>query len=1332
MSKIITLTDYYYLKEQIDDLLEQKASISHSHGNITNEGVITNQINKNVVTDGNGKITTEAKPTIPVANATATNIKMNGTQSAGSLSSFARADHVHPVDTSRAAASHTHSNYLTSHQDISGKENISNKTTAISSSSTDTQYPSAKATYTELNKKANSSHTHDDRYYTETEVDNKLNSYLTTSSATSSYQPKGNYVTTSAIKNDLTTGGASNVLSAEQGKQLKAQIDSIISGETATDHNHDSRYYTESEIDTKLSGKAPTSHTDSNGAYGKATTSVWGHTKLSSATNSTDETVSATPKAVKTAYDLANGKSTVSVKQTKTSGIEIGSVTVNGTETKLYQQDNNTTYSNATTSANGLMSSTDKTNLDKTVDRYDGNYIGGNANPTKPYLRLFNLKAKNGSSSSSHIIFEIIGNNNDRLYAKIRVDMRQNTSTTNSSYTVTPLEVYGFNLNKLYFGFRNDYPNTSLDIFRKVEAYVNFYIRYADDHTRDGTVTMFSPVVNGIESYTDLDEASTALYNADYTSISQGGTYTEVTNTIPYTNVNANKFVKRGGTSSQFLKADGSVDSNTYLTTTDASNTYQAKGNYLTSHNPVDSALSSTSTNAVQNKVINTALGNKVDKVSGKGLSTNDFTATYKTALDNLNTTIANAVSNLEMIEVVTSLPTSNIKTNKLYLKANSVNASENKYDFYVRVNNAWEKVDSLDFSISDYIKKDSNTNLLLSNGTTKAQSSFIANSTGSVTSTNIADKTIVNGDIADGTIESGKIKDGTIVNGDIASNASIAFSKLNISKNDIVGLGIPSSDTNTTYGADRGISNVSGKFGHSNTAITAQTTSALKKIKYDAYGHITGTDNVTASDIPTLTKSKISDFPTSMTPIFNNIGATSSSVKDLNDYDDGGFYYCNANVNAPYITNQPLTSGQKAFFLLVETWGTTSTYVKQTLTYYHNNTTYIRTCDNNGWKEWKQVTFGNSASLSSSSSSSQQVAYLDNDIIINSKNNWKVTGEIKVTGHSVRFQLMAPGETTKKYVAVGKNGGGALTYWWSTSATAEASKTFNASYIDTDKWYPFTITKNGVNVTFEFNNNNSLTHSVDLTYFDSIGLLSPNLFKYNVNGGEVRNVNVVYNDVNVVNNLTTTVTGYALDATQGKALNDSISGKAPTRHASTATTYGVGTTSNYGHVKTIQNLTTNDGDGLALGAGQGKALKALIDAKPNLGTTSDTAAKGDHTHNMDSIIPSINYISGVPLNSNASNDSSNPLTISKNGNYVCLNGIIRLKAALTHGNQRAVAVLPSDYRPSIEVVAPYTGNKDFGHIRISTDGTLTVCCRSENDIPANGYAVINASYIIA
>jgi len=50
----------------------------------------------------------------------------------------------------------------------------------------------------------------------------------------------------------------------------------------------------------------------------------------------------------------------------------------------------------------------------------------------------------------------------------------------------------------------------------------------------------------------------------------------------------------------------------------------------------VDTALNSTSTNPVQNKVINTALGNKVEKVTGKGLSTNDYTTDEKTKLSGI------------------------------------------------------------------------------------------------------------------------------------------------------------------------------------------------------------------------------------------------------------------------------------------------------------------------------------------------------------------------------------------------------------------------------------------------------------------------------------------------------------------------------------------------------------------------------------------------------------------------------------------------------------------------------------------------------------------------
>ena len=55
--------------------------------------------------------------------------------------------------------------------------------------------------------------------------------------------------------------------------------------------------------------------------------------------------------------------------------------------------------------------------------------------------------------------------------------------------------------------------------------------------------------------------------------------------------------------------------------------------NYLLTNEDVDSELSSTSENPIQNKVVNTALGTKVDKVSGKGLSTNDYTSADKIKL---------------------------------------------------------------------------------------------------------------------------------------------------------------------------------------------------------------------------------------------------------------------------------------------------------------------------------------------------------------------------------------------------------------------------------------------------------------------------------------------------------------------------------------------------------------------------------------------------------------------------------------------------------------------------------------------------------------------------
>ena len=95
----------------------------------------------------------------------------------------------------------------------------------------------------------------------------------------------------------------------------------------------------------------------------------------------------------------------------------------------------------------------------------------------------------------------------------------------------------------------------------------------------------------------------------------------------------------------------------------------------------VDTALSSSSTNPVQNKVVNTAISNlntlvgdtavstqitnavanKVDKVSGKGLSTNDYTTAEKNKLSGIDTE-----ANKTIVDSVLSTTSTNPVQNKV------------------------------------------------------------------------------------------------------------------------------------------------------------------------------------------------------------------------------------------------------------------------------------------------------------------------------------------------------------------------------------------------------------------------------------------------------------------------------------------------------------------------------------------------------------------------------------------------------------------------------------------------------------------------------------------
>lgn len=72
------------------------------------------------------------------------------------------------------------------------------------------------------------------------------------------------------------------------------------------------------------------------------------------------------------------------------------------------------------------------------------------------------------------------------------------------------------------------------------------------------------------------------------------------------------------------------------------------------------------------------------------------------------------------------------------------------------------------------------------------------------------------------------------------------------VSKSDITALDIPGSDTNTTYSAGTGLSLSGTTFNHKNS-VTAKATAALVKVKYDAQGHVTGSEAVAKADITAL-----------------------------------------------------------------------------------------------------------------------------------------------------------------------------------------------------------------------------------------------------------------------------------------------------------------------------------------------------------------------------------------------------------------------------------------------------------------------------------------------
>lgn len=202
-------------------------------------------------------------------NNVASIVKMNGTQSAGSSDYIARADHVHPVDTSRAAFNHSHGSLVNDgalNSDITSVNKVA-VTDATNKLKTISKLPLDKVTHQDISGKANVNHSHDSASssangFLSKEDKSKLDGIATEANKTvvdsslssSSNNPVQNKIVTNALNGKANSSHSHSISNI-------TNLQSALDSKSETGHTHDDRYYTETEMNTKLNGKANSSHT---------------------------------------------------------------------------------------------------------------------------------------------------------------------------------------------------------------------------------------------------------------------------------------------------------------------------------------------------------------------------------------------------------------------------------------------------------------------------------------------------------------------------------------------------------------------------------------------------------------------------------------------------------------------------------------------------------------------------------------------------------------------------------------------------------------------------------------------------------------------------------------------------------------------------------------------------------------------------------------------------------------------------------------------------------------------------------------------------------------
>ena len=268
----------------------------------------------------------------------------------------------------------------------------------------------------------------------------------------------------------------------------------------------------------------------------------------------------------------------------------------------------------------------------------------------------------------------------------------------------------------------------------------------------------------------------------------------------------------------------------------------------------IETSITDSNLKIPTSKAVNTALGDKVDKVSGKGLSTNDYTTAEKTKLAGI---AEGAEVNVQSNWTQTTTTADDYIKNKPSL---GTAAAKNATDTYNATGTDVTTGKAVAAALATLPEPMVFEGSLGTGGTITTLPTASSSNKGYVykviTAGTYASQSAKVGDtfISDGSawvlIPSGDEPSGTVTNVAVANGGGLTVS----------GSPITSSGTITV--------------GHSNS-VTAKTSSSLKKITYDAYGHVTGSSELSTAESNALTSgidsTKVAQIETNKNNILSN-----------------------------------------------------------------------------------------------------------------------------------------------------------------------------------------------------------------------------------------------------------------------------------------------------------------------------------------------------------------------------------------------------------------------------------------------------------------------------